>query len=222
MSKVKEIITDYEKLSDWSIEIDPCKDGKLAQEIILSLKATMREKNLISLTAPQIGYNRRIICLRFGDNNYRTFINPAIENNTGLTISREKCSSIPEKEFIIPRLSNIKFYFTTPMGKVESATLVGKAACVFQHAMDHLNGMLVSDIGLEIDELFDNASTEEQEEVIKMYLESLDLRQKDLEEEMKSNTEMKELNEAIEFITGVNNGSVVLDTTTKKEIDTNE
>ena len=102
MNRVKEIIVDENSLSNWCTEIDTRKEGKLTQEIILALKETMREKGLQSLSAPQIGYDKRILCLRFGDNDYRTFINPAIENNSGITMSRETCSSIPGKEFIIP------------------------------------------------------------------------------------------------------------------------
>ena len=217
MNNIKTIITDVEKLSDWSIEIDPMKEGKLTQEIVLALKETMRANNLQSLTAPQIGYNRRIICLRFGKDNYRTFINPAIDNNSNITMARESCSSIPGKEYIIPRFGKIKFYFTTPLGKVESATLVGKAAYVFQHSLDHLNGMLVEDIGLEIDELFDNASDEEREEVIRMYAESLDLRQKELTKIIAEDKELKEVDDAIKFIASVKDGSTILDVSAKSK-----
>ena len=138
-------------------------------------------------------------------------MNPAIENNTGITMSRESCASISDKEFIIPRFGNIKFWFTTPMGKIESAQLVGRAAYVFQHALDHLNGSLVSDIGLEIDELFDNATDEEREEVIKMYAESLDLRLKELNKEIEQDEELSKINDAVRFINSVKDGSTVLD-----------
>lgn len=211
MSHVKEIIKDSSLLSDWSTEIDPQKEGKLAQEIILSLKSTMKENNIQSLSAPQIGYNRRIICLRFGDNDYRTFINPIIENNSNITMSRETCSSIPGKTFIIPRFTKIKFYFTTPLGKIESGTLAGRAAFVFQHAIEHLNGSLVEDIGLEIDELFDNATDEERAEVIQMYAESLDIRFKKLQEEISTDEDLKQLDDAIKFISSVNDGSTILE-----------
>lgn len=215
MNNIKEIVKDTNILSEWSIEIDPKKEGKLTQEIVLALKATMREHGLQSLSAPQIGYNRRLLCLRFGDNNYRTFINPAIDNNVGITMSREKCSSLPNREFIIPRFNKIKFFFTTPLGKVESATLVGKAAYVFQHSLDHLNGMLVEDIGLEIDELFDSATEEERAEVIQMYIESLDLRQKDLTKDLAEDEELKDIDDAIKFINSVKDGSTVLDVSLK-------
>ena len=211
----KEIITDKEKLAEWCYEIDPVKNGKKTQEIILALKDTMRANNLLSLSAPQLGYDSRIICIRFGDNDYRTFINPMIDNNVNLTMSRESCSSIPGKEFIIPRFNNIKFYFTTPLGKPESATLVGQAAFVFQHELDHLNGLLVEDIGLEIDELFDQATDEEREQVVQMYAESLDIRLKNLNEDMSGNKELSDLNDAIKFINSVKDGSTVLESAEK-------
>ena len=214
---VKDIVTDSATLSDWSIEIDPVKEGKLTQEIIISLKATMRENNLISLSAPQIGYNRRIFCLRFGDNDYRTFINPIIDNNVNITMAREKCTSIPGKEFIIPRFGKINFYFTTPLGKIESGQLVGRAAYAFQHALDHLNGLLVEDIGLEIDELFDKATEEERTEVIKLYAEALDLKQKELNEIIEEDKDLKEINEGIRFIQSVRDGTTILEKSIDKE-----
>ena len=217
MDYVKDIIVDETELSDWSVEIDPHKEGKLSQEIILSLKETMRKNNLQYLTAPQIGYKRRIFCMRFGDKDYRTFINPLIDNNSNITFSRETCASIPDKEFIIPRFNKIKFYFTTPLNKVESATLVGRAAHVFQHALDHLNGMLTSDIGLEIDELFDNATDEEREELLKMYAESLDLVQKELTKQVSEDKELSDIEDAVKFMNSVKTGETTLETSVKEK-----
>lgn len=219
-NRVKEIITDRALLEDWAIEIDPSKDGKLTQEIILALKATMRENGLDSLTAPQIGYNRRVFCIKFGENDYRTFINPIIENNSTITMSRETCSSLPDKTYILPRFGKVVFYYTTPLSKIERATLVGRAAYVFQHALDHLNGMLIDDIGLEIDELFDQATDEEREEVIKMYAESLDIRLKQLNEEIAADEQLSQVNDAIKFIRSVKDGSTVLEKTTEEKENT--
>lgn len=217
----KKIITDKNVLSEWASEIDTRKEGKLLQEIVLSLKETMRENDLRSLSAPQIGYDKRVFCMRFGDSDYRTFVNPAIENNSGISMTRETCSSIPDKNFIIPRFSKIKFYFTTPLGKIETATLVGQAAYVFQHCMDHLCGMLVDDIGLEIDEMFDNASPEEQEEVLRLYAESLDLRQKQLDKEVQDDKELKDIDDAAKFIHSVKDGTTILEVDETKK-DNNE
>lgn len=208
---VKNIITDEAALGEWCVEIDTRKEGKLLQEIILALKATMKANDLISLTAPQIGYNRRVLCMRFGKSDYRTFINPLIENNTNFQFARETCSSIPGKTFVIPRFNNVKLYFTTPLGKVESTKLSGMSAWKFQHCMDHLNGMLSSDIGLEIDDMFDNATDEERAEVLRMYAESLDIRQKDLEAEIAQNKDLSDIDDAAKFIASVKSGETVLD-----------
>ena len=208
---VKEIITDVDTLGEWSVEINTQKEGKLLQEIVLSLKQTMRANNLVSLAAPQIGYNRRVFCLRFGERDYRTFVNPVIENNTAFQFSRETCSSIPGRTFIIPRFGNLKVFFTTPMGKIESSKLVGMSAFKFQHCLDHLNGMLLSDIGLEIDEMFDNATDEERAEVLKMYAESLDIRQKELTQQIEEDEELKQIDDAAKFMASVYAGETQID-----------
>lgn len=208
---VKELITDLDVLGDWCETIDPRKEGTLCQEIILAIKSTMRANNLVSLTAPQIGYKKRVLCIRFGDNDYRTFINPMIENATNFTMAREKCSSIPNKEFIRPRFGNIKVYYTTPMSKIETRVIAGRSAIVFQHCIDHLDGTLLSDVGLEIDELWDQATDEEREEVLQAYAESLDIKQKQLQKEISEDTELNQIDEAVKFITSVQSGETQID-----------
>ena len=214
--EVKEIITDEEKLGQWSDVIDPKKEGKLCQQIIGELKATMRAKDLEYLTAPQIGYNRRIFCVRFNNNDYRTFINASISNMAKMTIARETCYSIPEKRFIIPRYNMLEVMYFTPLGAVEVRKIVGRSAWVIHHCVDHLDGSLTSDIGLEIDEMFDNATDEEREEVIKMYMESLDIRQKQLREEIENDEELKKMDDAINFMESVRKGETVIESTDRK------
>lgn len=70
--------------------------------------------------------------------------------------------------------------FQNPMDKPISRRLVGLAAIVYQHEIDHLNGLLLSDFGIEIDEDFYNASEEERQELIEPDLDTLDLKQKEL------------------------------------------
>ena len=210
-AKEKDIITDVTQLSEWSIEISPKKEGKLLQEIILALKATMRKHNLVSLTAPQIGYQKRVFCMKFGKNDYRTFVNPMIDNNFNFQFARERCSSIPGKEFIYPRFGKVHAYFTTPMDKVETTTLVGRSATVFQHCVDHLNGVLLSDVGLEIDEQWDQATEDEKAEVLKAYTESLDLVQKKLDKDIDNDEELKKINDASKFINSVKSGETTID-----------
>jgi peptide deformylase len=209
----KEIITDIDKLWEFAEVINPAADGELMQEIILSLKATMRANNLMSLSAPQIGYNKQVFCIKFGKNDYRTFLNPMIENVVSSTyhFARETCPSVPGKTFIIPRFGTIQMCFVTPMGEYKTTRLMGVAAEVAQHCIDLLNGNPIVNIGLEIDEDFDNATDDERAEILKMYVESLDLRSKKLREEINADEELKQIEDASNFIQAVNNGEVQIE-----------
>lgn len=218
----KEIITDYEKLGDWCEVIHPQKEGKLCQQIIGELKATIREHDLEYLTAPQIGYNKRIFCIRFSKDDIRSYINPSIYNMAKITVARETCNSIPDKRFIIPRYDCVEFIYYKPLGKDPEATkVVGRTAHVVHHCVDHLDGLLTSDIGLEIDDMFDAATDEERAEVVKMYLETLDIRQKQLREEIDSDEDLKKMDDAINFMESVRKGETILDRVPMKNEDNN-
>ena len=208
---IKEVITDLSNLYEWSTEIDPRREGKLLQQIVLDLKDTMRSNKFEYLTAPQIGYNYRVFCIKFGKSDYRTFVNPVITNTSAFQLVREHCLSLPEKTFIMPRFGNIEVIYVTPLGKIESRKIVGRSAVVFNHCMDHLNGLLINDIGLEIDEDFDNASEEEKEAILKLYAESLDIRSKQLQEELKEDDELSKINDAIDFIASVTTGETKIE-----------
>lgn len=205
-----DIITDVEKLSVRADEVDVRKDNNLVREITVKLKDIIRENNLTSLSAPQIGYDKRIFVINF-NGDLRTFINPVLSGVNGFELSREKCSSIPDKTFIRPRHNDIQTIYQTPLGKIESKQFLGVAAKVFQHCLDHLDGLLLSDIGLEIDEMFDNATEEERAAVINMYLDSLDIKQKEIDKEIQSDDELKQLSKGIEFMEKVQKGEVQIE-----------
>ena len=208
---MKEIITDVDLLSQRSDEIDVRKDNALMREIILELKDTLRNhKDGVGLAAPQIGYNKRIFVINF-NGDIRTFINPVISQTKGLTLSKEGCLSLPGKQYIRPRNNDISAVYQTPLGKIESRRFVGFAAEVFQHELDHLDGLLISDIGLELDENWDKADEEEKAQIIKMYMESLDLKQKDVNQEIEEDKDLKQMSDAIKFMEGVATGKVQLD-----------
>jgi hypothetical protein len=101
--------------------------------------------------------------------------------------------------------------YQTPLGKIESKQFMGAAAKVFQHCIDHLDGLLLSDIGLEIDEMFDNATEEERTEVINMYLDSLDIRQKEVDKEIQEDKELKQIVDGIDFMEKVKKGEVQIE-----------
>lgn len=194
-----------------SQEIDYEKEGKLLREIVGNIKRTMRKKELISLSAPGIGYNKRIFCIDFSDKEIKSFVNPVISNAEGLQLVREQCSSIPGKEYLVPRNSVLDIIYETPTGVIKTNRFKDVVAFVFQHEIDHLNGVTLEDIGLEVDSDFDNASQEEREEIIEMYLDSLDLRQKYLEEVINSDEELKMVSDRLKFVEALAKGEITFE-----------
>ena len=172
MKLVKDIITDELQLSERAVEIDVRTQATEMREIIKALKDTMRAKGLSSLSAPAIGYNRRIFCIDFKDSEIKTFINPIIAQANGMQLSIEKCNCIPGKEFMRPRNNDLMIIYQRPTGQIENRQIVGMSAIVFQHELDHLDGLLLSDVGIEIDEDFHNATEEEKQEIIHAYLDA--------------------------------------------------
>lgn len=207
---VKEIITDLDKLNDRADEIDTRKENALMREIIIDLKDTIRAtKDCVGLAATQIGFNKRIFVINF-NGDLRTFINPIISQVKGFTLNREKCMSLPGKEYIRPRHNEISVIYQTPLGKTESRKIVGLAAYVFQHELDHLDGLTIADIGLELDDEFDKATDEEREELINVYLDSLDIKKKQVEKEIQEDETLKKTSDAINFIEKLQKGEVEL------------
>ena len=189
-------------------ELDYESNTKLVREIVSNIKRVMRKNNLISLSAPGIGYNKRIFCIDFSDKEIKSFINPVVTNVQGMQLVREQCSSIPDKEFLVPRHNTIDIIYTTPTGQIKTKRLKGVVAFVFQHEIDHLNGITLDDIGLEVDSDFDNATEEERESIIDMYLDSLDLRQKYLEEAIESDEELRLVSDRLRFVEALARGDI--------------
>ena len=212
--KAKEIITEEDALCQDCefVDFKKPKEKELVQEIVLALKATMKENNLNKLAAPQIGYNRAIFCIRYGEDKYTTYINPMYTGDPKtFFLSEETCASLPGRRFIIPRCSKISAFYTTPLGEPKSIGMAGVAATAFTQCAELLSGMLVSDIGLEIDELWDNASEEEKNEVVALYLESLDLGHKKMNEYVENDEELKKIVDASKFIASVQSGDTVIE-----------
>lgn len=202
-----DIVKDLDKLAQRSSEVDIKKDNKLIRDTIITLKDLIREKKLTYLTAPQIDVPIRVFVINF-NNSLRSFVNPIISETKGFELSREKCNSL-DSEYIRPRANNIKVMYQTPLGKIESRQMLGQAAIIFQHAVDHLDGLLLSDVGLEITEEFDKASEDEKVELIKMYIDSLDIKRKELEKEIEEDPELKQVSDAINFLESVQKGETI-------------
>lgn len=209
MSK-KRIITNLEVLSERADEIDCLKENAIVRETTLNLKQTIQDNNLTYLTAPQIGVKKRIMCINF-NGDIRTFVNPVIGAVNGFVLSREDCASIPKKEFILPRNSEIQIVYQMPTGKVQSNKLKGKAAAIAQAAVQALDGLYICDVGLPLVDGWDELPEEDKDKIISDYLTSLDFKQKQVEKEIKEDKELNDIKEASEFLASVASGKTKLE-----------
>lgn len=192
---VKEIITDAVALSTWCEEIDIKQDRALLTQIILDLKQTIREKNLIALSANQIGYNKRVIVVNF-KGNLQTFINPIISNYRKPTWAVESCSSVPDKEYLVLTFDEIDIFYQTPLEINSNGRLRGLAAKAFQQQFNLLNGVLISDYGMEYDDDMKKLSEEELNELVKALAHKLSEEKKN--DEKSSDNENKDKEEPID------------------------
>ena len=120
-------------------------------EIVAKIKEVMEANpELLALTAPQIGINKRIFCLRFNDQ-IKTFINPIITKKKGLNIIIETCASMPGKEIVIGRPEEITVVYYNEDFKYEDNKLLGAAASLFDQQAQILDGVLPTELGLVSD-----------------------------------------------------------------------
>ena len=139
-------------------------------EIINKLKEVLESNSeLIALSAPQIGINKRIFCLRFNDQ-IKTFINPIITKKKGLNIVIETCASMPDKEIVIGRPEEITVVYYNDEFKYEDNKLIGVAASLFDQQAQILDGVLPCELGL-VSDIKEDGKIEEEDlaEIIPFY-----------------------------------------------------
>ena len=104
----------------------------------------------VGLAAPQVGVSKRLIVVCRLDKEGEPFVpyaNPQIDSTFGETvIGREGCLSIPGLRGNVPRAYGIVVSYASPDGKSRiSETVVDYTARIFQHEIDHLDGILYTD-----------------------------------------------------------------------------
>ena len=77
---------------------------------------------------------------------FMTVFNPKILiSSKGVKTRFEGCLSIPNYWGQVKRYTNVKVSYQDESGKIVTKTLTGLLAHIFQHEIDHLNGILFSD-----------------------------------------------------------------------------
>jgi peptide deformylase len=116
-------------------------DGKIAS-LVDTMIETMYAAPGVGLAANQIGVQRRVFVYDIGDGPI-TIINPSIVESDGEWTYEEGCLSVPGLSWEITRPNQIHLVGLDLDGNevsIEADELEGR---VFQHEMDHLDGVLL-------------------------------------------------------------------------------
>lgn len=135
-------------------------DRTEGDEIIARLKAVMDvNSDVLALSAPQIGIDARVICIRFNDG-IKTFIDPIITKKADFKVTVETFSSMPGKEIVIARPTEVQLKYYNEDFKYEDNKLLGKAAALLDQQVNLLDGIVPSALGMVSDVVEDGHVTE--------------------------------------------------------------
>ena len=126
--------------------------------LIDDMVETMRDAPGVGLAAPQIGVLEQIVVIEFGDEEDEeapaklyTVVNPEITRMYGdRVMGVEGCLSIPGIVGDVERSTSIVVKGQTRNGQNVKYKLNGWIARIFQHEVDHLTGVLFTDLAESI------------------------------------------------------------------------
>lgn len=122
-------------------------------ELITDMIETMRNEPGVGLAAPQVGVSSRIIVVEYGDDEDETVpkklytvINPEIINpSEELEKGIEACLSVPGYYGEVERHTKLIVRGQNRQGKTIKIKAEGWLARIFQHEIDHLDGIVFID-----------------------------------------------------------------------------
>ena len=118
-------------------------DGRIVR-MAEDMVPAMYEAEGIGLAAPQVGIQKRLFVYDIGEGP-QTLINPQIIDSDGEWAFEEGCLSIPGLFFEIVRPKQVHLVGRDLEGKEISVEADELLARLFQHELDHLDGVLLLD-----------------------------------------------------------------------------
>jgi peptide deformylase len=119
-------------------------DGKAIRLVDEMFQSLYRCGNGLALAAPQIGVQKQVVVWDFGDDPQAIF-NPEISDGDGEWVYEEGCLSIPGLYVEIARPKAVLVTGVDLDGNVVEREADEIEARMFQHEVDHLNGVLMFD-----------------------------------------------------------------------------
>lgn len=120
------------------------------QKLIDDMIETMKVENGVGIAAPQIGKHIRLIIAETGEGP-QAFVNPKIISTSDRMIdSEEGCLSVPGVYGLVKRHKSVKVKAKDRNGNIVRLKATGLLSVIFQHEIDHLDGILFIDKAFEI------------------------------------------------------------------------
>lgn len=174
------------------------KDHVNSDRLMKDLEDTLSTmEDRVYLCANEIGFGLRAFTVKNGDN-FKTFFNPVIHQKDNFKLIIEVDPSDGNR-YLRLRPTNVILDFLTEEGKQQALKFDESGSVIIAQAMECLEGVHDKDLGLLIDEQYDNATDEEREEVNKYYIEQLLKLNKKLDEDLMSDEEVKDFWEGYKF-----------------------
>jgi len=114
------------------------------KKLIRDMAETMYFNKGVGLAAPQVGVSKRIMTVDAG-NGLISLINPVLVSREGEIQMEEGCLSCPDVSLNITRCRKVTLKGFSPEGEelvIEAEELLSR---IFQHEIDHLEGVLIID-----------------------------------------------------------------------------
>lgn len=118
------------------------------RKLLRDMADTMYDAGGVGLAAPQVGISKRVIVVDPQDDETGLIglVNPEILETEGEQLGPEGCLSIPGLNGEVRRHMRIKVKGLDEDGNERIIEAEGYLARIFQHEIDHLNGILFTDI----------------------------------------------------------------------------
>lgn len=139
-------------LRSTSERINNFNNSSLLDTLIARMLSTVQDSSSlgVGIAAPQVGILKRVILVQRFDKErepFEAYVNPTIIKHTTLKQNcREGCLSVPETSGTTTNRSYaIMIEYNTLSGEKHTEMVEGFTAVIFQHEIDHLDGILFTD-----------------------------------------------------------------------------
>ena len=141
---LRKILTDSEPALHKTCRPVEKFDGKL-HKLLDDMRDTLLDSGGVGLAAPQVGILRRVVLVDVGDE-ILELVNPTLVETSGEQVGAEGCLSIPGRYGLVKRPNVAKVRAQDRDGnwyEAEGEELIARCFC---HELDHLDGILYTQV----------------------------------------------------------------------------